>query len=182
MTGMLNAVPKTPLYDRLRKAGRLMAESVGDQFVFTNIVPLGMTRVQLYEGYKQLLQRLYSYRNYRRRTMQLILSKGTQIKGRLIAGSQDFGIFRRVMRDCILKASPRRAWMTLSLMLETALRRPDAIRDAVSFALIHKHLYEYMVDTCARIDQLIHELQELPEHIEMLPVNTMTETPQRGPA
>jgi radical SAM superfamily enzyme YgiQ (UPF0313 family) len=178
MTGMLNAVPKTPLYERLRKTGRLMAESVGDQFVFTNIVPLGMTRVQLYEGYKQLLQRLYSYRNYRRRTMQLILSKGTQIKGRLIAGSQDFGIFRRVMRDCILKASPARAWMTLLLMLETALRRPGAMRDAVSFALIHKHLYEYMVDTCGRIDKLIHEIQELPEHIEMLPVSTATESRQ----
>ena len=67
MTGMLNAVPKTPLYERLKKAGRLIAESVGDQFVFTNIVPQGMSRVQLYEGYKHLLQRLYSYRNYRRR-------------------------------------------------------------------------------------------------------------------
>lgn len=178
MTGMLNAVPKTPLYDRLREGGRLIAESVGDQFVFTNIVPLGMTRVQLYEGYKVLLQRLYSYRNYRRRTMQLILSKGTQIKGRLVAGSQDFGIFRRVMRDCILHAAPRRAWMTLSLMLETALRRPRAMRDAVSFALIHKHLYEYMVDTCTRIDELVSELQELPEHMEMLPVRPVANNNQ----
>ncbi len=179
MTGMLNAVPKTPLYDRLKKAGRLIAGSVGDQFVFTNIVPLGMTRVQLYGGYKVLLQRLYSYRNYRRRTMQLILSKGNQIKGRLVASSQDFGIFRRVMRDCILRASPRRAWMTISLLLETALRRPRAMRDAISFALLHKHLYEYMTDTCARIDELIHEIQELPEHMEMLPAQSPADAPQR---
>ena len=178
MTGMLNAVPKTPLHDRLKKAGRLMAGSVGDQFVFTNIVPLGMTRVQLYEGYKVLLQRLYSYRNYRQRTMQLILSKGTQIKGRLVASSQDFGIFRRVMRDCILRASPRRAWMTISLLLETALRRPRAMRDAISFALLHKHLYEYMTDTCARIDELIYEIQDLPEHMEMLPVQSGADAPQ----
>jgi len=176
MTGMLNAVPKTPLYDRLEKTGRLIAGSVGDQFVFTNIVPLGMSRLQLYQGYKVLLQRLYSYRNYRRRTMQLILSKGTQIKGRLVASSQDFGIFRRVMRDCILLASPRRAWMTVSLMLETALRRPRAMRDAISFALLHKHLYEYMTDTCARIDELIRELPELPEQIEMLHVNSASDT------
>lgn len=175
MTGMLNAVPKTPLYERLRKAGRLIAESVGDQFVFTNIVPLGMSRVQLYQGYKLLLQRLYSYRNYRRRAMRLILNKGTQIKSRLIASSQDLGIFRRVLRDCILKASPRRAWMTLSLMIETALRRPRAIRDAVSFALLHKHLYEYMVDTCARIDDLIREIQDLPEHMEILPMSGTAE-------
>src|SRR5712691_916818 len=72
MTGMLNAVPKTPLYERLKKAGRLIAESVGDQFVFTNIIPEGMSRLQLYEGYKNLLARLYSYSSYRRRVMQLI--------------------------------------------------------------------------------------------------------------
>jgi hypothetical protein len=28
------------LHERLRAAGRLIAESVGDQFVFTNIVPM----------------------------------------------------------------------------------------------------------------------------------------------
>lgn len=46
MTGMLNAVPKTPLHARLKEAGRLIAESVGDQFVFTNIVPSGMSRLE----------------------------------------------------------------------------------------------------------------------------------------
>ena len=47
MTGMLNAVPKTPLHARLKAAGRLIAESVGDQFVFSNIVPGGMSRLEL---------------------------------------------------------------------------------------------------------------------------------------
>src|SRR5207249_7669404 len=114
MTGMLNAVPKTPPYQRLKDAGRLIAESVGDQFVFTNIVPQGMSRVQLYEGYKTLLERLYSYRNYRQRVMQLILQKGAQIQTRLVAGRQEIRIFLRVLWTCILRASPRRAWWTLS--------------------------------------------------------------------
>jgi len=113
MTGMLNAVPKTPLYDRLKQAGRLVAESVGDQFVFTNIVPHGMSREQLYDGYKHLLQRLYSYRNYRRRTMQLILNRGTQIETRLLAGTEDLRLFMRFLWTCLLRASPRRAWFTL---------------------------------------------------------------------
>jgi hypothetical protein len=59
--------------------------------------------------------------------------------------------------------------MTLSLMVETALRRPRALRDAVTFALLHKHLYEYMVDTCKQIDQLVHELRQLPEDVGLLP-------------
>ena len=48
MTGMLNALPKTPLYARLKGEGRLISESVGDQFVFTNIIPKGMSRLDLY--------------------------------------------------------------------------------------------------------------------------------------
>jgi radical SAM superfamily enzyme YgiQ (UPF0313 family) len=169
MTGMLNAMPKTPLYERLKRAGRLMAESVGDQFVFTNIVPQGMSRLQLYEGYKHLLERLYSYRNYRRRAMQLILNKGTQIETHLLASGQDLRLFLRVLWTCLLRASPRRAWLTLSLMIETALRRPRAIRDAVTFALMHKHLYEYMRTTCDRLDQLVHEIKQLPDELRMLP-------------
>ena len=44
--------------------------------------------------------------------------------------------------------------------LETLLRRPRALRDAVTLALIHKHLYEYMRETCARLDALVLELQD----------------------
>jgi radical SAM superfamily enzyme YgiQ (UPF0313 family) len=165
MTGMLNAVPKTPLYQRLKEAGRLIAESVGDQFVFTNIVPEGMSRLQLYEGYKDLLKRLYSYRNYRRRVIQLVLNKGRQIETRLVARREDLRIFRRVLWNCLLRTSPRRAWMTLSLMVETALRRPRQLREAVTLALMHKHLYEYMRDTCKRLDDLMQELRSVPQEL-----------------
>ncbi len=158
MTGMLNALPKTPLHERLRAAGRLIAESVGDQFVFTNIVPQGMSRTELYEGYQRLLQRLYAYSNYRRRVMQLILAKGSQIKGRLSTGGQDLRIFARVLWTCVVRASPRRSLMTLSILAETALRRPRALRQAVTLALMHKHLYEYMRDTCSRIEEIIGQL------------------------
>jgi radical SAM superfamily enzyme YgiQ (UPF0313 family) len=169
MTGMLNAVPKTPLYQRLKEAGRLIAESVGDQFVFTNIIPEGMSRVELYEGYKKLLERLYSYRNYRQRVMQLILSKGTQLRTKLMAGRQDVKILLRVLWTCILRASPRRAWLTLSLMIETALRRPRAFREAVTLALMHKHLYEYMRDTCKQLDRLVTEIRQFPQELVMKP-------------
>ncbi len=165
MTGMLNAVPKTPLHQRLKEAGRLIAESVGDQFVFTNIIPKGMTRVQLYEGYKHLLERLYSYRNYRRRVRELILEKGAQIQTKLAAGSQDLKILRRVLWTCILRASPRRAWLTASLMIETALRRPRAFRQAVTLALMHKHLYEYMRETCKKLDDVARELRRSPQEL-----------------
>ncbi len=160
MTGMLNAMPKTPLYARLKMAGRLIAESVGDQFVFTNIVPGGMSRLELYEGYRLLLRRLYGYRNYRRRAMALILNRGALLRSRLLAQRGDLALFLRIVWTCVLHASPRRAWLTLSMCLETACRRPRAFREALTLALMHKHLFEYVRDTSARLEVLIRELRE----------------------
>jgi radical SAM superfamily enzyme YgiQ (UPF0313 family) len=160
MTGMLNAVPKTPLHARLKAHGRLIAESVGDQFVFTNIVPAGMSRRELYEGYRHLLQRLYDYRNYRRRAMALILNQGRLVGARLLGRREDLGILARIVWNCVLRASPRRAWLTLSLCLETAWRRPRAIRQALTLALIHKHLYEYVQDTSRRLEAVMRELED----------------------
>jgi radical SAM superfamily enzyme YgiQ (UPF0313 family) len=160
MTGMLNAIPKTPLYTRLEKAGRLVAESVGDQFVFTNIVPARMSRRELYEGYRALLRRLYGYRNYRRRAMALILNRGGLIGSRVLLGRDDLGVFRRIIWTCVVRASPRRAWLTLSMFLETAWRRPRALREALTLALMHKHLYEYVRDTSRRLEVLIRELEK----------------------
>jgi hypothetical protein len=147
----------------LKDAGRLVAQSVGDQFVFTNIIPEGMSRGELYDGYRRLLERLYSYGNYRRRVMQLLLHKGKKIETKIVASREDLRIFFRVLWNCILKGSPRRAWMTVSLMAETLLRRPRALREAITLALIHKHLYEYMRDTCRRLEEMARELGKAPE-------------------
>jgi radical SAM superfamily enzyme YgiQ (UPF0313 family) len=160
MTGMLNAVPKTPLHDRLRAAGRLIAESVGDQFVFTNIVPAGMSRLELYEGYRALLRRLYGYRAYRRRAMAFILNRGTVLSSRVLARGDDLAVVLRIVWTCILRTSPRRACLTLSMCLETACRRPRAIRHAFTLALMHKHFYEYVQETSRALDALIRELRK----------------------
>jgi len=160
MTGMLNAMPKTPLHARLKATGRLIAESVGDQFVFTNIVPAGMSRRELYEGYRALLRRLYGYRNYRRRAMALILNRGPLRGSRPLAGRDDLAVLRRILWTCLLRASPRRAWLTLALCLETVCRRPRALRQALTLALMHKHLYEYVRDTSRQLEAVIRELKE----------------------
>jgi len=160
MTGMLNAMPKTPLHARLKKAGRLIAESVGDQFVFTNIVPGGMSRLELYEGYRALLRRLYGYGAYRRRAMALILNRGTGLRSRVLARGDDLAVVLRIVWTCILRTSPRRACLTLSMCLETACRRPRAIRHAFTLALMHKHFYEYVRETSRALDGLIRELRE----------------------
>ena len=129
--------------------------------MLTNIVPKGMSREELYEGYRKLLARLYSYRNYRQRVMQLILNKGSLIQDRIVARRQDFAILARVMWHCVVRASPKRSLMTLSLLAETMVRRPKAIKVAVTLALQHKHMYEYMRETCRELDGVIAQLKQL---------------------
>jgi radical SAM superfamily enzyme YgiQ (UPF0313 family) len=54
MVGMLTAVPKTPLYERLEKEGRLRLDDPN-----CNIVPKQMSPAELQQGYWNLLKRLY---------------------------------------------------------------------------------------------------------------------------
>ena len=55
MVGMLAAIHKTPLYERLRGEGRLVEDDPN-----CNIVPKQMTREELQRGYWELVRRLYT--------------------------------------------------------------------------------------------------------------------------
>ena len=55
MVGMLGAIPKTPLYERLERDGRLVEDDPN-----LNFVPSQMTREELKSGYWELVSRLYT--------------------------------------------------------------------------------------------------------------------------
>lgn len=62
MMGMLVAIPKTPLYQRLRSAGRLDEADPPD--FGTNVIPLLMSREELSAGYVRVMQQLYDGEAY----------------------------------------------------------------------------------------------------------------------
>lgn len=65
MIGLLTAIPKTPLYDRLKKDGRLILEASGQDNckLGTNIMPKQMDYDEMVKGYKKLHNRLLDYGN-----------------------------------------------------------------------------------------------------------------------
>jgi radical SAM superfamily enzyme YgiQ (UPF0313 family) len=73
MVGMLSAIPKTPLHARLKNEGRLDLED--DQAFGTNVIPLGMTRDELREGYIGLMRDLYDAEFYFERLENLFLTR-----------------------------------------------------------------------------------------------------------
>jgi radical SAM superfamily enzyme YgiQ (UPF0313 family) len=89
MAGMLSAIPKTPLYDRLEADGRLDNDAADDPNIATNIIPLLMTRETLRDGWLNLMDRLYAPENYFDRFDSLF------IEGRIPLGSTRMAWLRR---------------------------------------------------------------------------------------
>ncbi|MDH5681684.1 MAG: B12-binding domain-containing radical SAM protein, partial [Spirochaetota bacterium] len=67
MVGTLQAIPHTPLYDRLKRENRLIDCGSGNNFASTNIVPKLMTFQQLIEGYNWLASQLYTVEKFTKR-------------------------------------------------------------------------------------------------------------------
>jgi radical SAM superfamily enzyme YgiQ (UPF0313 family) len=162
MTGLLQAMPKTPLYRRVAQEGRLLGDTRGDQFVLTNILPKQMSRRRLYEGYRWLVDQLYDFRNYRARTLEFILNRGRQAGGGLKLRKGDLRRLWKILDKTVMRGGPRRAWFTLSLLGATLLRRPSAFKEAVSFAIVHHAFFEYMRQLGHRLDAAIRDLETDP--------------------
>ncbi|WP_165068211.1 B12-binding domain-containing radical SAM protein [Paludisphaera rhizosphaerae] len=77
MSGMLAAIPKTPLHARLAEEGRL---DLSDRPEFgTNVIPLKMSREELLSGYFDVIGRLYDPKAYFERTDALFLDPNFEI-------------------------------------------------------------------------------------------------------
>lgn len=65
MIGLLTAPPKTPLYERLKKEGRLIpdANNIDNTKLSTNIIPKQMGYTEMVKGYRALYYRLLSDRS-----------------------------------------------------------------------------------------------------------------------
>jgi len=77
MVGMLSAVPKTPLHERLRKSGRL--DPTDNPSYGTNVVPLRMSRELLSNEYVRLMDKLYEPHAYFARLDDLYIVGGLEI-------------------------------------------------------------------------------------------------------
>ena len=72
MVGLLNALPETQLWRRLEREGRLLTESTGNNTDGSlNFVPK-MDAARLIEGYKSILQTIYSPREYYQRALDCL--------------------------------------------------------------------------------------------------------------
>jgi len=136
MVGLLQAPPGTRLYERMKKEGRLRGDSSGDNVDgSTNIIP-AMSLDVLREGYKGILQHIYSPEHYYQRIRTFLREyQPPRMRGR-IRLSHILALFRSFYRLGLVGRGRFHYW---KLLLWTQFRRPRLIPEAVILAICGHH-------------------------------------------
>ena len=136
MVGLLTALPQTQLHQRLAREGRLLAESAGNN---TEAVINFVTRLDpefVVRGYKELMRKLYTPRNYSRRIRALLKVLGRQSPGRALAWS-DLRAFLRSVWVLGLKHPGRGSYWHLCIW--TLLSRPRQFAVTIELLILGHH-------------------------------------------
>ena len=136
MVGLLQAPVGTRLYERLKKEGRVLGYTSGDNVDgTTNIVPK-MDLETLREGYRNIMQHIYSSKYYYRRIRTFL----REYKAPKIRNPLDYqrvlAFFRSSVRLGILGRERLQYW---GLLWWTLFRRPSLLPLAVTLAIYGYH-------------------------------------------
>ena len=132
MIGLLTALPRTPLYQRLEKEGRLIAqaESTNNTRLGTNIVPKRMEYGAMVASYKALYQRLLEDRQIADRVRNKARYLRDPVRQSQYGLIEGLGILGRLMARGILAGGLSRLFHFLrSLPLASPRLLPQAITD-----------------------------------------------------
>jgi len=140
MVGLLQAPPGTRLYERLKQEGRLLSRMSGDNVDgTTNFIPK-MNLDTLREGYKNILQHIYSPGPYYQRVKTFLREyKPPKIKAPLdLKHTLEYilAFFRSIYHLGIVGKERVHYW---KLLLWTLFRRPQLFPLAVTLAIYGHH-------------------------------------------
>jgi radical SAM superfamily enzyme YgiQ (UPF0313 family) len=143
MIGLLQATPKTPLYERLAKAGRLSPDTDSSDNVRlgTNVIPLGMSYEELLAGYRALHRRLFDDRGIAARIRNKLAVLGSPAAADRYGFREALAIGRRfVTRGLLPGGIPRLARFVRSV----PWWRPRLIQRAVADWVVGLSMRDYI--------------------------------------
>ena len=136
MVGLLQAPPGTKLYERLKGEGRLLNRISGDNVDgTTNIVP-NMNLDLLREGYRHILQQIYSPKHYYERVKTFLREYKPPVVRTPLSFQEIMAFFRSNVRLGIIGRERIQYW---NLLLWTLFRRPRLFPQAVTLAIYGYH-------------------------------------------
>jgi radical SAM superfamily enzyme YgiQ (UPF0313 family) len=166
MTGILQAVPKTPLYERLKQENRLITSTdyctLNNTSLDVNIIPKNMTKEELLAGYKWLVQQLYSYENYAKRVIGNLKTYTKKPKVKLyIPSFPQLKIILRTLRYYLLTWDRKRRKFSVDILKYVLLHKPHAFHDAMVHLVSFKHLHTYSYEHLEKLmSQKASELEQ----------------------
>jgi radical SAM superfamily enzyme YgiQ (UPF0313 family) len=147
MVGILQALPGTPLHERVRREGRLKDDEAGgirgsvNLLTSTNIKPMHMTDEDIASGFRYLVTSLYNYDNFAERMIHAVkLGKNYRIKGRTQIRKKGLLVLHRLLRYYLLTTDLRRIFMFLQVITQTIIHNPQYLETVLMHLIVYKHL------------------------------------------
>jgi radical SAM superfamily enzyme YgiQ (UPF0313 family) len=147
MVGILQALPGTPLYDRMKKEGRLRGDEAGgirgaaNSLVDTNIEPRNMTREELVQGYRYLVNSLYEPERFSERVLGAVAQgAGHPVEGGAPVTVKGLMTLLRILRYYLLTTDLRRSRMFLRTLIHTLRHHPKQLQTVLMHLVVYKHL------------------------------------------
>jgi radical SAM superfamily enzyme YgiQ (UPF0313 family) len=136
MVGLLNALPQTKLWHRLKREGRLEQDSTGNNTEAVLNFKTRLNREFLQSGYRELMKRLYEPKVYYQR-VRTFLEHHQPNGPRLRVSPADFQAFLKSF--WLLGVWYRGRVAYWRFFWATLLRRPHQIRKAIELAIMGYH-------------------------------------------
>ncbi|MFO8050702.1 MAG: DUF4070 domain-containing protein [Thermoplasmatota archaeon] len=135
MVGLLNAIPETPLWERLSREGRIRGESSGSNTDGTINFVTKMDRNELLKGYKEVISTIYSPKEYYRRIDTFL--KNYRPKGKQRINLEDVRAFlRSLWRIGVFSRTSPHYW---KLIIKTLAFRRRSFPKAMELVIIGHH-------------------------------------------
>ena len=158
MVGLLTALPRTPLYERLQREGRIRenVEQADNTKLATNVVPKRIGYDEMIAAYKRLYRRLLTDRAIAERIRNKLSHLGAPVYQGEYPFRQRIGIVLRLLRRGILPGGPRRIYHLLRTVPWRAPRKmPLMVVDWIAGLAMRDYVQRHFEQTPARQQPLL---------------------------
>jgi radical SAM superfamily enzyme YgiQ (UPF0313 family) len=138
MVGLLNALPNTQLWRRLKSEGRLLKSSLGNNTLADlNFIPR-MDAQELIDGYRRILQTIYNPHEYFERASAFLSQLGRGSRSPLVF-SDVLALGRSLFRQGLLSNYRGEYW---KFMVQSLRQHRHHFSKAVTLAIMGHHFFE----------------------------------------
>ncbi len=138
MIGLLNAMPGTRLYERLKNEGRIIEDCTGDNTDGSlNFIPKSMDAQTIIEGYQRVLDSIYSPKEYYQRVQQF-LREYKPVRRRKLEEGDVRAFFKSILYLGILDKGKNKLYYW-NLVIKAFLFHRQAFGEAISLAIFGYH-------------------------------------------